>query len=214
MQNANPVSTPLNHSVKLVIPVENKNNKPSVNEPYAKAVGSLMYASLGTRPDISFTVQHLSQFVNCFTSEHWMAIKHVFRYLKGTKSDGITYMRSDKINIEINMEIFVDTDFANRADALSIGGYVLLINGSCIAWSSKKQRTVALSTTKAEYIALTEAAKEVVWLHKLLTDLGFDITDDPTSIKSDNLGAISLAHDPSFHARTTYIKITYHFIRE
>jgi hypothetical protein len=73
---------------------------------------------------------------------------------------------------------------------------------------------VALSTTEAKYIALTEAAKEVVWIRKLLIDLGFDITDNPTLIKLDNLSVLSLACDPSFHTRTKHIEITYHFIQE
>jgi hypothetical protein len=210
MQDVNPASMPLNHSIKLIVPVGNSNNKPSISEPYAKAISSLMYATLGTQPNISFVVQHLSQFMHCFANEHWTAIKHVFQYLKGTKHNGITYKAGDKIEIEV----FADTDFANCADTLSVGGYALVINGSCITWSSKKQRTMALSTTEAEYIALTEAAKEVVWIRKLLIDLGFDITNDPMLIKSDNLSALSLAHDPSFHMRTKYIKITYHFIWE
>ena len=107
----------------------------------------------------------------------------------------------------------MDADYANRADALSIGGYVAMLGGRSIAWSSKKQRMVALSMTEAEYIALTEGTKQLVWLRRYLTDLGFD-QSQPTSICSDNLRAITLSHDASYHARTKHINDAYHFIRE
>ena len=113
----------------------------------------------------------------------------------------------------MELEIFVDSDFANRSDALSIGGYAAMIGGGCIAWSSKKQRTVSLSTTEAEYKALTEGAKQLIWLRHALQELGLD-QDQPTSIRSDNLGAVTLSHDSTYHARTKHINIAYHFIRE
>ena len=107
----------------------------------------------------------------------------------------------------------MDADYVNWADALSIGGYVAMLGGGSIAWSSKKQRTVALSTTEVEYIALTEGTKQLVWLRRFLTDLGFDQAQ-PTSIRSDNLGVITLSHDASYHARTKHINVAYHFIRK
>ena len=107
----------------------------------------------------------------------------------------------------------MDADYTNRADALSIGGYVAMLGGRSITWSSKKQRTVALSTTETEYIALMEGTKQLVWLRRFLTDLGFN-QSQPTSIRSDNLGAITLSHDVLYHARTKHINIVYHFICE
>jgi hypothetical protein len=107
----------------------------------------------------------------------------------------------------------VDADYANRSDARSISGYVATLGGGSIAWSAKKQRTVSLSTTEAEYIALTEGAKELVWLRMALQELGFN-QNQPTSIQCDNLAAITLSHDATFHARTKHINVAYHFIRE
>ena len=98
-------------------------------------------------------------------------------------------------------------------DAKSISGYACAIDGTCIAWSSKKQGTVALSTTEAEYIALTHAAKQMTWIHHLLDEIGLE-QRDPTPIHCDNLSAITITHDMTYHVRTKHIKIYYHFIHE
>ena len=208
MQDANPVSTPLNKTAKLTVP--HKNTSPSkLDVPYAKAIGSLMYAALGTRPDLAFTVQHLSQLIVSHGPEYWTAIKYALRYLKGTRDIGIVFRKAT----DIDLELYVDSDFANRTDARSIGGYMAMFGGSCIAWSSNKQRTVSLSTTGAEYIALTEGAKQLIWLRRALQEHGFD-QDQPTSVRSDNIRAINLSHDPTYHARTMHINIAHHYIRQ
>ena len=208
MQDANLVSTPLNKTVKLTVPTGSKDG-PTIDVPYAKAIGSILYAVLGTRPDIAFAIQHLSQFTTSYGPEHWTAIKHVLQYLKGTRDSGIIFRQE----AGLNLEIFTDADYANRADALSIGSYISILGGGTIAWSSKKQRTVALSTTEAEYIALTEGTKQLVWLRRFLLDLGFDQSHS-TSICSNNLSAITLSHDATYHARTKHINVTYHYIHE
>ena len=99
----------------------------------------------------------------------------------------------------------------NQANALSIGGYISKLGSGTIAWSSKKQWTVALSTIEAEYNALTEGAKQLVWLQRFLLDLGFD-QSHPTSIHSDNLSVITLSHNVTYHAHTKHINVTYHYI--
>ena len=104
-------------------------------------------------------------------------------------------------------------DYANCADALSIGRYVAIFGGGCVAWSSKKQWTVALSMTEAKYITLTEGMKQLIWLQRSLQDLGFD-QPQPTSIHSDNLSTITLSHDTTYHARTKHINVAYHFIHK
>ena len=107
----------------------------------------------------------------------------------------------------------MDSDYANRKDALSINAYIAILGGAASAWSSKKQRTIALSTTEAEYMALTEGTKQLIWLRRLIQELGIDQTQ-PTSLRSDNLGAITLSHDATYHARTKHINVAYHFIHE
>ena len=99
----------------------------------------------------------------------------------------------------------------NQADALSIGRYITLFAGGSISWSSRKQRTVALSTTESEYMALTEGTKQLIWLRRFLQDLQLN-QEQPTSIRSDNLGAITLSHDATYHARMKHINVSYHFI--
>ena len=102
-----------------------------------------MYAALQTRPDIAFAVQHLSQYTSNPAQEHWTVVKQVLRYLKGTRNEGIVYKQAETAPW---IEIYADADFANRADAKSISGYACVMNGACLAWSSKKQSMVALST--------------------------------------------------------------------
>ena len=150
MQDVNPISTPLNKTVNLTVPTESKDG-PTINLPYAKAIRSIMYAALRTRSDIAFAIQQLSQFTTSYGLEHWTVVKHVLRYLKGTRYGGIIFRQE----AGLNLEIFTDADYVNQANALSIGS-------GTIVWSSKKQRTVALSTMEAEYIALTEGTKQLV----------------------------------------------------
>jgi len=152
-------------------------------------------------------MQHLSQFTTSYGPEHWTAIKHVLRYLKGTRDLGITF-QSD---VGLGLEIFVDSDYVNRADARSIGGYAGVLGGGCVAWSSKKQQMVSLSMTEAEYIVLTEGAKQLIWLQCFLSNIAFEQTN-PTSLCSDNLGAIILANDATYHAHMKHINVSYHFI--
>ena len=205
MQDAYPVSTPIAPNIRLNIP-----DVPKINPYYTKAIGSLMYAAIGTRPDIAFAVQHLSQFTTNHATEHWTAVKCVLRYLKGTRDQGLIFRR---LNTRFNLKIYADADFANASDAKSISGYACLIGDSCVAWSSKKQSVVALSTTEAEYIALTHSAKEMVWLRQLLEDIGLDMTE-PSITFTDNLATQTITHDASYHTRTKHINIAFHYIRE
>jgi hypothetical protein len=119
------------------------------NVPYRGAIGSLMYAAQGTRPDISFAVSFLSQ----SGRPHWEAVKRVFRYLKGTKKVCLVIGRSQK-----GLEAFSDVDWALQEHRHSISGYIFTMDGGAISWSSKKQPIVALSTTEAEYIAATHVS--------------------------------------------------------
>ena len=181
LQDANPLSTPLDPHHRLMLaqcpdtPRQYENMK---NVPYHKAIGSLMYAALGTRPDIMISVTFLSQFMQNPGHAHWEEVKRVFRYLKGTMDQKLTigthghwnWAELGKQN-QIGLEGFSDADGASQHHCHSISGYIFTINGGAVSWSSKKQSIVALSTTKAEYIAAMHAAKEALWIQMFLTEI-------------------------------------------
>ena len=177
------------------------------NVPYREAVGALMYVSMGTRPDITFAVSTIAQFLDNPAWVHWEAVKRIFRYLKGTKTLELVYGNDTRDLIG-----FVDADGSSQEHRRAISGYVFMVDGGAVSWSSKKQELVTLSTTEAEYVAATHAAKEAVWLRRLLGDI-LTPSQAPTTLFGDNQSAIALAHGGQYHARTKHINIWYHFIR-
>ena len=171
-----------------------------------------MYAMLGTRPDIAFAVQQLSQFNADPSITHLTAAKRVIRYLQGSKSLGITYSKGE-------LHGYADSDFAGDVDnAKSTGGYVFLMRSGAVSWSSKKQSTVATSTTHAEYIAGFEAAREAAWLQLLLDNIkvtGIPIpSEKPITIYEDNSGCVALTKNPANHSKTKHIHIKYHYLHQ
>ena len=215
LQDANPVSTPMDLNIKLDDPeeiLEEQGNIQMVTHVYANLIGSLMYLAIATRPDIAYAINKLAQYTSAPKPKHWTAVKRVFRYLKGTKDHRLTYGGSHNLlNDELN--IYCDADWGSDLDRKSISGYVITIAGGAVAWRSKKQTTVAPSTPEAEYIAAAHVAKQVLWYRTLLTELNFSLTT-PSTIFSDNQSAISIAHHPEFHARTKHIDIAVHFLRD
>jgi hypothetical protein len=219
LEDANPVSTPLDPNIKLDLDHDESNNSEMQGEiservttSYATLIGSLMYLAIGTRPDIAYSVQRLAQFTQNPKPVHWTAVKRIFRYLKGTRTLGITYEGSNELNNE-ELNIYCDADWASDSDRKSISGYVLTLAGGAVAWSSKKQTTVALSTAEAEYVAATHCAKQVIWHRSLLNEAEIPLPSTST-IFSDNQAAVSIAHHPEHHARTKHINIAYHFLRD
>jgi len=139
-------------------------------------------------------------------------VKCVLRYLKGTRNYKLTYGGLDHL-LNDELSIYCDADWASEGDRKSISGYVITIVGGTVAWSSKKQSTVGLSTGEAEYIAATHVAKQVLWHRSLLHELNFPLPNTST-ILSDNQAALAIARHPEFHARTKHINIAYHFLRD
>jgi len=175
-------------------------------------IGSLIYASTGTRPDISYATSRLSKDLERPTKTSMENAKHLLRYLKGTQNIGIHYFRAG--GSSPILEGYSDADFAgDTQDRKSTTGIVTVVYGSPVMWFSKKQPLIADSTTVAEYIALTESVKDVIWTRQLLGELGHRLKG-PTDIHVDNAAARQLAADPKFHNRTKHIDIKYHFIRE
>ena len=135
--------------------------------PYINAVGALMYLATATRPDIANAVSILARFSSNPGLQHWQAVKHLFRYLKGTMDLQLTYGHV------ASKELFVtysDSDYAGEKDKLrSTGAYVVMMGGGAVDWSSKLQSVVAQSTTEAEYITANSAGRDIAWLQNLLT---------------------------------------------
>jgi hypothetical protein len=215
LQDAKPLTTPLDPHQHLSIsqsPSTPRQFEDMRNVPYREAIGSLMYAALGTRPDIAFAVSLLSQYMQNPGRPHWEALKRVFRYLKGTQDKRLVI--GDKHQDSHNgIEGFTDADWGSQEHRHSISGYVFMIDGGAVSWSSKKQPIVALSTTEAEYIAATHAAKEALWIRTFIAEVARPLTR-PITIYCDNQSAIAIAKNDEFHARTKHIDIRYHFIRD
>jgi hypothetical protein len=220
LEDANPVSTPLDPNTKLDLDPNDPNESETQGESperasasYATLIGSLMYLAIGTRPDIAYSVQRLAQFTQNPKPVHWTAVKRIFRYLKGTRTLGLTYGGSEEELNHEELNIYCDADWASDADRKSVSGYVVTLAGGAVAWSSKKQSTVALSTAEAEYVAATHCAKQVIWHRSLLKEVGIPLPSTST-IFSDNQAAVSIAHHPEHHARTKHINIAHHFLRD
>ena len=179
---------------------------------YQEIVGSLIYVMTSTRPDLSFIVTKLSQYMSNPTNTHLSMAKHVLRYLKGTIENKLTFKKSKD---GLKLFGYCDADWGSSADRKSITGYVFKLSesGPAISWKSRKQPTVALSTCEAEYMALASAIQEAKFLRQLLGELLNIFALDPTTIHCDNQSAIFLAKNPVQHQRSKHIDIRYHFIR-
>ena len=155
---------------------------------YQQAIGCLTYASTSTRPDISAAVGVFSQFMSNPSTDHWAGMKRIPRYIKGTLDFGLRFSVIDNKMLSG----YSDADWAGDIDTrISTSGYVFKIGGATVSWSSKKQATVAKSSTEAEYVALSTAAQKMIWLRQLMENIGFGTTS-PTVLYEDNNGAIEL----------------------
>ena len=161
--------------------------------PYAYAFGSLMYAMLCTRPDICYAVEVVSRFQSNPSPEHWVAVKHILKYLRRTRDYMLVYSGGDR-----NLQGFTDSDFQGDKDSRkSTSGSVFTLGGGAIVWRSIKQSSIADSTMEAEYIAASEAAKEAVWLKNFLSDLEIvPNMDKAVTLYCDNSGAVVNSKEP------------------
>lgn len=212
MADAFPVSTPMEFGKKLSqtqAPLTDNEKREALAWPYRALVGSLNYVAVGSRPNLSFAVQQLSQFLDCYGQAHWDAAKCVVRYLKGTRSLSLS-LGGDRPAYLLG---YSDSDWAGCVDTRwSTAGYCFSLGSGMISWCSRKQPSPANSSTEAEYIAAAEAAKQCVWLRCVLTAIGYALPD-ASPLLVDNRSAITLSGDPSFHARSKHIEIKYHILR-
>lgn len=171
-------------------------------------VGSLQYLTL-TRPEIAYAVNLACQHMHAPTESHFIAVKRILRYIKGTLYQGLRFLPGP-----LSLTAFSDADWAgDSVDRRSTTGYCLYLGTNLISWCAKKQPTVARSSTEAEYRALAATAADITWVRYLLQELHIPLHVTPI-VWCDNKSAIALASNPIFHARTKHVEIDYHFIRE
>lgn len=168
-------------------------------------VHALQYLTL-TRPDLSFAVNKVCQFLHAPTTQHWSAVKRIIRYLKGTLTMGLKLRRSSSTLASA----FSDADWAGCIDdRRSTGEFAVFFGINLVSWSARKQLTVSRSSTEAEYKALANATTEMMWIQRLLTEL--EVPHSRVArLWCDNLGAKYLSTNPVFHARTKHIEIGFH----
>lgn len=206
MSDCKPVVTPLEANTHLGC----SDGEPvSSDTPYAELVGSLLYLTVNTRPDLAFSAGVLSRFVAAPSDMHWKAAKRVLRYIAGTLDRGITYQRG-----QVEVEAYTDADYAGELDSRkSTSGAVVLMRGGPVVWKSKLQTVVAASTCEAEYVAAAAAAKEALWVRKLLGEMSGQVQRIP--LYGDNQSALVLMkqHTSGASGRTKHIDVPFHFVR-
>ncbi|XP_057780133.1 uncharacterized mitochondrial protein AtMg00810-like [Salvia miltiorrhiza] len=203
--NCRPASTPMESGKHLDL-----EEGPSLTDftPYRRLVGRLLYLCL-TRPDITFAVHNLSQFLSKPCEGHMAAAERILRYLKGTIGHGLFF---DK-NSTMDLSSFSDADWAScPATRRSVTGFAIFLGSSLISWKSKKQSTISRSSAEAEYRAMAQTSCEVTWVRNLLLEFGIR-QSRATPLYCDNKAAVYICNNPVFHERTKHIEIDCHTVR-
>jgi hypothetical protein len=207
MQNAKSAVTPL--PAGYVPKPSDEPANPERRSRFQTVIGSLLYLMLGTRPDISFAVTKLAQYSANPSKDHLDKALYICRYLVGTQNYRLTYDGAS----EQGLNATTDSDWASDAtDRRSQSGYFVKLAGGLISWTSRAQKTIALSSTEAEYMALSDCSRQVVWMHTLMGELGYNL--QPIPICGDNQGSIFIASNPVTEKRSKHIDIRYHYVRE
>jgi len=206
MQDCKPGSTPIdsNHQLKAIEDDDERTDATA----YQQIIGSLMYLVTGTRPDLAYTITHLSQFNSSPSAKHLVAAKRVLRYLQGTKDKHLFY----PLNNQLKMTAYTDASYGNCLDTRrSFSGYIFQLGNATISWRCRKQRSVATSTCEAEYMALAMTTKHHLWLKRGTQELLKK--DIPMALFCDSNAAIDVAYNPKLNDRSKHIDIAYHFTR-
>jgi transposase InsO family protein len=214
MSHCNPVGTPMTPGIIL----QKATRMPTEDEataiasiPYRRTIGELNYAMRTTRPDIAFAVSCLSRYMESPSIDHHRQLKHLLRYIRGTTDLMLVFGLSDD-----GLVGHSDSDYAaDRDDSKSTSAYVYQLFGGPISWKSQKQSVVATSTTEAEYIGLSNASREALYLIQLLHDFRVDPNlYDPALLYGDNQASLALSKNPMFHDKAKHIRVHYHLIRD
>ncbi|TVY52954.1 Retrovirus-related Pol polyprotein from transposon TNT 1-94, partial [Lachnellula suecica] len=183
---------------------------------YQQHVGSVMFAIVETRPDIAFITGQLSQQLRDPAERHSSGMRDLGRYLQSTINQKIRYRLV--ADLDSNLKLYSDADWANIQGRKSISGHVAMLYKGPVAWGSKKQRSVAMSSTESEYIGMSSCAKQGQWIAQVLRDISFPkfvgLDLNCVDIRADNQGAIALTKNPHLHERSKHIDIYYYYIRD
>jgi len=208
MSTANGIASPMASSTKL-----SKYGSNHVSDPtfFRSIVGGLQYATI-TRPEISYSVNKVCQFMSAPLEDHWKAVKRILRYLQGTINHGLLISPAS-LHEPLSLTGFCDADWASDPDdRRSTSGACIFLGPNLISWWAKKQTLVARSSAEAEYRSLAQASAEILWLQSLLQELKVPI--QVPHIYCDNLSTVSLAHNPVLHSRTKHMELDIFFVRE
>lgn len=203
----------MNECKSSTTPMETKFISESSNDlfdkPYRELIGCLMYLTQTTRPDLSFSVNFFSRFQSNPKEEHWSGLKRILRYIQGTKDFGLLFVKG---NVEEPLIAFADADWGNSEDRKSTSGYLFNLFGNTVCWQTKRQHTVAQSSTEAEFVSLAMCASEFLWLKNLLSEFKI-VNADTVTIFEDNQSCIHSLKRWE-HKRMKHIDIKYNFLRD
>ncbi|KAE8237380.1 hypothetical protein A4X06_0g9247 [Tilletia controversa] len=210
MEACKPSDTPMSESFKNIGPREGSTATTHERHYFAALIGCLLWLAQGTRMDIAFAVGKLARFMGNPSDEHVSAAKRVLRYLAGTRELGLRFRHTDLAQLVGYSDSDHGADVSTRR---SVTGYVFYLHGNPVTWRSKLQDTVSVSSTEAEYVALSEATREAIWAVQLLEELRVR-KQGPVDMYTDNTGAEALARNPQAHQRTKHIRIHHHLVRD
>lgn len=186
---------------------------------YHSTIGELLHLAVCTRPDISFSVSALARQVHAPSRRHLMLLKRLIRYLAGSKNVGITYLKQNRARHRMMLETFSDADWAGDSGGRkSTTGYIVTLEGAPVAWRSKKQTIVALSSAEAEYVSMSTCAKDLTWIQNLfweITSLSANIdwyTIPRCTVFVENTAAISIAANEQVGSKNKHISVKYHHV--
>lgn len=208
MEDCRPSAIPMDPHLKLL-----KCEDPTrfTTKPYKELIGCLMYLMITSRLNICAAVSYFASFQCCATEEHWAHLKRILKYLRATVDYNLVFRRSMESE---TLSVYADADWGNNLDdRRSVSGYVVKLHGATISWATRKQTSVALSTTEAEFMALCQASCEAMWVVNLLKMLDVEVAL-PVTIYEDNQPCIAICKEPRKHRRMKHIDIQYFFLRD
>ena len=211
MKDCNPARNPLPTGFKSITATDDEHQL-AKHLPFPQVVGSILYASTITRPDLAHSASLLARYIGKWNLQHWAAAKHLLRYIRGTSDLCLTFTADNSKRLVLG---YADADWGGDLDTRrSTTGYIFKVYGGVVAWRSRRQPTVALSTTEAEYMASADAARQATWLRLLLDDLKLGLDNQPLPIFNDNAGTVAISKNPVHHDKTKHIALRHHYIRE